>query len=86
MRPIAAWQSQWTLSGAPRRMRTRMSHALALFGLWMAACLTAGPAAPAPSASWPAPPLRAGAWINSPPLRLEALKGKVVVLEFWTFG
>ena len=34
----------------------------------------------------PAPPWRAGAWINSPPLRLDALKGKVVVLEFWTYG
>ena len=24
-------------------------------------------------------------WINSPPLTLKALKGKVVVLDFWAF-
>jgi cytochrome oxidase Cu insertion factor (SCO1/SenC/PrrC family) len=25
-------------------------------------------------------------WINSKPLSLKALKGKVVVVHFWTFG
>jgi hypothetical protein len=25
-------------------------------------------------------------WINTKPLRLEDLQGKVVVLHFWTFG
>ena len=25
-------------------------------------------------------------WINSPPLSLQDLEGKVVLLEFWTFG
>lgn len=36
-----------------------------------------------------APPFTAtepAAWINSPPLSLAALRGKVVLLEFWTFG
>jgi len=34
-----------------------------------------------------APPL-AGAthWLNSPPLTLEALKGKVVLIDFWTYS
>jgi cytochrome c biogenesis protein CcdA/thiol-disulfide isomerase/thioredoxin len=27
-----------------------------------------------------------GQWFNSPPTTLEALRGKVVVLNFWTFG
>src|SRR4051812_11364845 len=27
----------------------------------------------------------AGAWINSAPLQLSALRGKVVLVEFWTF-
>ena len=33
-----------------------------------------------------APELARGAWINSQPLTLAGLKGKVVLLEFWTFG
>ena len=34
-----------------------------------------------------APELRAvGTWFNTPPLTLEGLRGKVVVLHFWTFG
>ena len=36
-----------------------------------------------------APPFTAtatGDWINSPPLSLAALRGKVVLIEFWTFG
>ena len=33
-----------------------------------------------------APEIRKSAvWINSPPLTLKALKGKVVVLDFWAF-
>ena len=31
----------------------------------------------------PAPPLMLTNWINSKPLNLEELKGKVVLLEFW---
>ena len=34
----------------------------------------------------PAPELANQVWINSPPLRLQDLRGKVVLLEFWTFG
>lgn len=31
----------------------------------------------------PAPPLTGGQWLNSEPLKLEDLKGKIVVLDFW---
>ncbi len=30
--------------------------------------------------------LASGAWINSPPLSLDGLKGKVVLLDFWTYS
>lgn len=34
-----------------------------------------------------APELRqVSAWVNTPPLTLESLRGKVVVVHFWTFG
>jgi len=36
---------------------------------------------------FPAPELRqVSAWINSEPLSLESLRGKVVIVHFWTFG
>ena len=33
-----------------------------------------------------APEFASGAWINSEPLTLKELRGRVVVIEFWTFG
>ena len=33
-----------------------------------------------------APEIVGGPWINSPPLSLGALKGRVVFVEFWTYG
>jgi hypothetical protein len=34
----------------------------------------------------PAPELSNEVWINSRPLRLADLRGKVILLEFWTYG
>ncbi len=34
----------------------------------------------------PAPEISGHSWLNSEPLVLAELKGKVVLLEFWTFG
>jgi thiol-disulfide isomerase/thioredoxin len=33
-----------------------------------------------------APVLSQGTWINSEPLKLDSLRGRVVVVDFWTFG
>ena len=33
-----------------------------------------------------APDLATGEWINAEPLRLKDLRGRVVLIEFWTFG
>lgn len=33
-----------------------------------------------------APDITNETWLNSPPLHLSDLKGKVVMVEFWTFG
>ena len=30
--------------------------------------------------------LTGGPWINSPALSMEGLRGRVVLLEFWTYG
>jgi thiol-disulfide isomerase/thioredoxin len=38
------------------------------------------------SESAAAPELAAGDWINSEPVRLKDLHGRVVLIEFWTFG
>ena len=34
----------------------------------------------------PAPEIAGGPWINSEPLSMEKLRGRVVFVEFWTFG
>jgi thiol-disulfide isomerase/thioredoxin len=33
-----------------------------------------------------APEITGGTWINSAPLTLKGLRGRVVVIDFWTFG
>jgi hypothetical protein len=34
----------------------------------------------------PAPEIVGGPWINSQPLAAPALRGRVVFVEFWTYG
>ncbi|MGI9036245.1 MAG: redoxin domain-containing protein [Pyrinomonadaceae bacterium] len=40
----------------------------------------------APSKAKPAPALADGKWINSEPTTLENLRGRVVLVDFWTYG
>lgn len=66
-------------------------HSLLLMGIFLTTALSVPsparqtPARPAPARDQ-APEWKSGPWINSPPLQVSALKGKVVVLEFWTYG
>ncbi len=48
-----------------------------LFGLWLHADAAVG---------MKAPEIANESWLNSAPLRLADLRGKVVMVEFWTFG
>jgi len=68
----------------PKRPPTGATIAGAtLLALTLAAA--AGPAAPvAPAAR--APEIVSDTWINSPPQTLASLKGRVVLVEFWTFA
>ena len=55
---------------------------LALLG----ALASSGYAFVSPLQDRPAQELVNTSWINSAPLRLQELRGKVVLLEFWTYG
>jgi len=39
-----------------------------------------------PRIGQPAPDITGGPWINSEPLSLQKLRGRVVYVEFWTYG
>ena len=63
--------------------------ALALAGLAVMAGLSAPPVADAQRGTrigQPAPEITGGPWINSGPLSLAKLRGRVVFVEFWTYG
>jgi len=63
--------------------------AILLAGLVLAGLLVAGGAwrvTPQPQTGQTAPDLTGGPWINSDPLTLAGLRGRVVLVEFWTYG
>jgi hypothetical protein len=61
-------------------------------GLGLAALMGAAgviPAAGGPGGmrvGQPAPEITGGPWINSEPLSMDKLRGRVVYVEFWTYG
>ena len=59
-------------------------RALAAAGLVALATAGAVHAQPAPGRA--APEITAGKWINSAPLTIDGLRGRVIAVEFWTFG
>jgi hypothetical protein len=63
--------------------------ALLMARLSVLALLVAGATlarAQVPGSGQPAPEITGGPWINSAPLTLQGLRGRVVLVEFWTYG
>lgn len=60
--------------------------ALFLFFFLTLALGTPSPRIEARIIGQPAPEISNEVWINSAPIRLANLRGKVVLLEFWTYG
>lgn len=67
-----------------------MIHWRSLFWFSLALSITAWAFGPTPGAAItagkPAPEITAEHWINSKPLTIDGLKGRVVLVEFWTYG
>ena len=61
-----------------------LAFSLILTGLLGRAVWPAGGESPGLGQS--APDIAGGPWVNSPPLTLSGLKGRVVLVEFWTYG
>jgi thiol-disulfide isomerase/thioredoxin len=57
----------------------------AFLGCFLVMCFTVLSVALA-GVGMPAPDISGQSWLNSKPLKLGDLKGKVVLVEFWTFG
>lgn len=66
-------------------MITTLRRLAAVIALGVALAATLAGAA-ALRAGSPAPDIAGGPWLNSEPLTMEALRGRVVLVEFWTFG
>jgi hypothetical protein len=68
-----------------------MTRGLARFArvglaVWVVALATAASAGAQSAPGQRAPEITAGQWINSAPLSMDGLHGRVVLVEFWTFG
>jgi len=69
-------------------------HSKRAFALWVGILLAALGAAPGAgeaagrlvAVGQAAPEITGGPWINSEPLSLAGLRGRVVLVEFWTYG
>jgi hypothetical protein len=63
-----------------------MSRALFLAALLAVGLSNAPATAQALRIGAPAPEVAGDRWINSGPLTTQGLRGRVVLVEFWTFG
>jgi hypothetical protein len=67
-------------------MRLEPGVVAALGLLTLLAFVPARPGMAQPRPGAPAPEIAGGPWINSTPLTLAGLRGRVVAVEFWTYG
>ena len=63
-----------------------VASVLAGLALIAAVTLTVGAQGRGAALDRPAPEIVGGPWINSQPLAPAALRGRVVLVEFWTYG
>lgn len=63
--------------------RAKLAAVLTLLALGTGAALAV---AQAPRVGQAAADISAGRWINSAPQTIDGLRGRVVAIEFWTFG
>lgn len=68
-----------------RRPRPCLTQRMALTALVLLLGLTSGAWA-GPRVGHAAPDIAGERWINSAPLTIQALRGRVVLVEFWTYG
>jgi hypothetical protein len=59
---------------------------LPLLLMAVVALLAGSAAGQAPALGTLAPEITGGPWINSNPLSLLSLRGRVVLIDFWTYG
>ena len=57
-----------------------------LFLIAGALLVLAAPCYADPGVGQPAPDISGERWINSAPLTMAGLRGRVVLVEFWTYG
>ena len=55
-------------------------------GLALVLVMALAPAGARPRPGAAAPDVSGGPWINSRPLTLAELRGRVVLVDFWTYG
>ena len=71
---------------SPRAFSQTLLGVLVASVIVVAIALTVGAQGRGAALDRPAPEIVGGPWINSQPLAPAALRGRVVLVEFWTYG
>ena len=82
---LGIWSQSISGGGAVQWMLARGATGL-LVGALVASLAAVTHAQRGAAIGQPAPDITGGPWINSEPLSLATLRGRVVFVEFWTYG